>query len=183
MSVDGQNLAMALRRAYKTMHRKADSFFAKHGVTADQYVLLYLLAQESEVTQENLVARASSDPNTVRRMLVLLEGRRFVIRRRHPTDERARSVSLTSKGRKIYERLQRGAEPFRRLLLALFDPKELKLLQELLARIPPVMSVRRIRQCADLSGKSAKHIRKPRGLQSFTNRRLGRRERAASGSS
>ena len=77
---DRHSLAMAVRRAYKTMHRRADSFFAKHGVTADQYVLLLLLAQESEVTQENLVARASSDPNTVRRMLLLLEGQGLVIR-------------------------------------------------------------------------------------------------------
>ena len=45
MHDEAEDLAMALRGAYLTMHRKADSFFVKHGVTADQYVLLHLLAR------------------------------------------------------------------------------------------------------------------------------------------
>src|SRR5204863_6173004 len=109
---EGHDLAMALRGAYKTMHRKADSFFIKYGVTADHYDLLHILDKESAITQETLVARASSDPNTVRRMLLLLEGRGFVTRERHPTDERARSVSLTKKGADIYKRLRLAFEPF-----------------------------------------------------------------------
>ena len=137
---------MALRGAYKTMHRKADSFFVKYGVTADQYVLLHILAHESAITQETLVARASSDPNTVRRMLVLLEGRGFVIRPRHPTDERARSVSLTRKGRNIYKRLRWSFEPFLALLISEFRPEELQVLQELLRRIPPLMTSRDVRR-------------------------------------
>ena len=140
MLEEGQNLVMALRRAYKTMHRRADSFLAKHGVTADQYVLLYLLTQESEVTQENLVTRASSDPNTVRRMLVLLEGRGFLTRPRHPTDERTRCVSITDKGRRIYKRLRQAVEPFRRQLVSGFEPKELEPLITLLHRIPSLVS-------------------------------------------
>src|SRR5262249_25587064 len=55
MHDEAHDLAMALRGAYLTMHRKADSFFIKYGVTADQYVLLHLLARESGVTQQTLV--------------------------------------------------------------------------------------------------------------------------------
>ena len=39
--------------------------------------------------------RISSDPNTVRAMLLLLEQRGLVVRERHPTDGRARTVALT----------------------------------------------------------------------------------------
>src|SRR6185369_2330874 len=98
-------LAMALRNAYLTMHRKADTYFARFGVTADQLVLLQILADEGAATQQQLVKRASSDPNTVRAMLLLLEGRGFVSRKPHPVDGRARSVSLTKKGRRVCERL------------------------------------------------------------------------------
>ncbi len=110
---EAHGLAMALRGSYLTMHRKADSFFVKHGVTADQYVLLHLLASESGVTQQTLVARASSDPNTVRAMLLLLEGRGLVTRKRHPVDGRARSVSITKKGLTLFKRLQKrvSADP------------------------------------------------------------------------
>ena len=75
-------------------------------MTADQFVLLDLLTRESEVTQQTLVVRAYSDPNTVRTMLVLLEGRGLVTRKRHPLDGRARSVSLTARGRKAVERIR-----------------------------------------------------------------------------
>jgi DNA-binding MarR family transcriptional regulator len=140
MHEEAQNLAMALRGAYLTMHRKADTFFVKHGVTADQYVLLHLLVQESGVTQQTLVARASSDPNTVRAMLLLLEGRGLVRRERHPVDGRARSVSITKKGLTLYQRLRRAVEPFLDLLLSAFQPEEVQTLQELLRRIPPALT-------------------------------------------
>jgi DNA-binding MarR family transcriptional regulator len=142
MHEEAQNLAMALRGAYLTMHRKADTFFARHGVTADQYVLLHLLAQESGVKQQTLVARASSDPNTVRAMLLLLEGRGLVRRERHPVDGRARSVSITKKGLAIYQRLRKAVEPFLEQLLSDFRPDEVQTLQELLRRIPPALTAR-----------------------------------------
>jgi DNA-binding MarR family transcriptional regulator len=143
---EAHDLAMALRGAYKTMHRKADSFFIKFGVTADQYVLLHILAQESAVTQETLVVRASSDPNTVRRMLLLLEGRGIVARKRHPTDERARSVSLTRKGSDIYGQLRSAFEPFLELLISDYCPEEMQILQGLLKRIPTIMAARKVRR-------------------------------------
>jgi DNA-binding MarR family transcriptional regulator len=135
-------LAMALRGAYLTMHRRADASFAGYGVTADQFVLLDLLARESEVTQQTLVVRAYSDPNTVRTMLLLLEGRGFVARKRHPADGRARSVSLTRKGRAVHRRLLSACEPFRAELISDYRPEEVQTLLGLLRRIPPVMSRR-----------------------------------------
>ncbi len=37
-AMSGHELAMALRLAYLTMHRRTDAVLAKHGVTADQFV-------------------------------------------------------------------------------------------------------------------------------------------------
>src|SRR5690242_8204901 len=85
---DGHDLALALRAAYLALHRRSDAYFARHGVTADQFVLLAALAGGGARTQRDLARRAASDPNTVRAMLVLLEGRGLVTRGRHPTDGR-----------------------------------------------------------------------------------------------
>jgi len=98
------------------MHRQTDACLATSGCTADQFVLLGLLAREDAVTQQELVLRASSDPNTVRAMLVLLEKRGLVARVGHPTDGRARSVTLTGKGRRLLQdrrgpRAARGENP------------------------------------------------------------------------
>ena len=135
MTASGHNLAMALRAAYWAMHRQTEMSLARGGVTADQFVLLALLAEQDGITQQELVRRASSDANTVRAMLVLLESRGLVARGQHPTDGRARRVTLTRQGRRMYEKLWTDSEPVRRRLRAAFRPEETDTVVEFLARI------------------------------------------------
>ena len=93
-----RELPRLLRAAYFAMHRVSDAHFSRHGVTADQFVLLACLAEDDGITQQELARRASSDPSTIRAMLVLLEGRKLVTRERDPEDNRARIVTLSPKG-------------------------------------------------------------------------------------
>jgi DNA-binding MarR family transcriptional regulator len=123
------------------LHRRCNAHFARHGVTADQFVLMAALEQVAEVTQQDLVRRISSDPNTVRAMLLLLEERGLVARPRHPTDGRARSVALTAKGRRLYGKLRAGSEGLRARLLAAFRPDEATALLALLGRVAEVMAL------------------------------------------
>src|ERR671911_1770542 len=97
---DGGELPRLLRAAYFAMHRVSDAHFSRHGVTADQFVLLACLAEQDAITQQELARRMPSDPSTVRAMLVLLEGRGLVRRDRHPADSRARTAELTAAGRR-----------------------------------------------------------------------------------
>jgi DNA-binding MarR family transcriptional regulator len=136
----GHDIAMALRAAYLTFHRQADAHFARHGVTADQFVLLAALADGDAVTQQDLVRRVSSDPNTVRAMLLLLEDRGLVARLRHPTDGRARSVTLTARGRRAYAKLRAGSEPLRARLVAAFWPREATAFLGFLSRVAAAMA-------------------------------------------
>jgi MarR family transcriptional regulator, lower aerobic nicotinate degradation pathway regulator len=136
----GHDLAMALRSAYLAMHRRSDAAFARFGVTADQFVLLSALAEGGAVTQRELARRASSDPNTVRAMLVLLQGRGLVTRTPHPTDGRAVSVALTAKGRRAYDELWAAGEPVRALLLSELEPVEVETLIGLLGRVAGVIA-------------------------------------------
>src|SRR5688572_18931514 len=133
-------LPLGLRSAYLAMHRQTDACLAKSGCTADQFVLLGLLAREDGCTQQELVRRASSDPNTVRAMLVLLEQRGLIARMGHPDDGRARSVTLTGKGRRVHRRQLADTEPLRKRLRALFSPEEEKALVDLLARVSEALS-------------------------------------------
>lgn len=136
----GHEMAMGLRAAYWAMHRRTEAGLAALGVTADQFVLLSLLAEQDGITQQELVRRASSDANTVRAMLVRLEGRGLVTRRRHPTDGRALSVTLTRKGRQTHERLWRQGESVRAGLLAALGPRDSDTLLEFLNRICEAMA-------------------------------------------
>jgi DNA-binding MarR family transcriptional regulator len=136
----GHQIAMALRAAYLAMHRQAEAHLAPKGVTADQFVLLSALAQGKAVTQQDLVRRLSSDPNTVGAMLVLLENRGILVREPHPTDRRARTVALTPKGRRLFKRLWAQNRAFRAHLVATFNRPEARALISYLGRIADTMS-------------------------------------------
>jgi DNA-binding MarR family transcriptional regulator len=133
--LDRRELPMLLRAAYFGMHRVSDAHFASHGITADQFVILACLADEDTITQKDLARRASSDPSTIRAMLVLLEGRGVVARERNPEDSRERLVTLTAKGRRLFERLFKSSEPIRVQMLAGFSEDETRLLVCCLRRL------------------------------------------------
>lgn len=132
--VTGQDVARALRAAYLALHRETNACVAADGVTADQFVLLSALADADGVTQQDLVRRTSSDPNTVRAMLLLLEGRGLVAREPHPADGRARCVRLTADGRRLFHRLWAKSDPLRTRLRSAFRPSEMTTLVTLLHR-------------------------------------------------
>jgi len=148
----GHDVAMGLRAAYWAMHRRTDACLAKRRVTADQFVLLALLAEQDGISQQELVRRASSDANTVRAMLVLLEDRGLVSRGRHPTDRRARSVTLTREGRQAHARLWKESESLRERLLAAFGPEETDTCVDFLARISEAMT-------PSVAGKAARSLK------------------------
>lgn len=135
----GHDIAMALRAAYLSMHRQTNSHIAPFGMTADQFVLLALLTEEDGITQQQLAHRASSDPNTIRAMLVLLENRGLVARRRHPTDGRAFRVTLTRKGRNTYAKLSAAIRPLQNKLSSPFNVKEIKMIIKSLGKVSKAM--------------------------------------------
>src|SRR4051794_1659917 len=143
---EGRELPRLLRAAYFGMHRVSDAHFSRHGVTADQFVLLACLAEQDAITQQELARRASSDASTVRAMLVLLEGRGLVSRERQPDDRRARVVTLTAKGRRLFERLMKTSEPVRVQMLSGFSDEEARSLVGGLRRLIDNLAAARARR-------------------------------------
>jgi DNA-binding MarR family transcriptional regulator len=83
-------------------------------------------------------------------MLLRLEDRGLVAREQHPTDGRARCVTLTRKGKRTYERLWAQGEPLRQRMLAAFEPEEAEVLVELLTRIPAAVEMKGRRPAASV---------------------------------
>lgn len=131
----GREIPLALRAAYLALHRQSEAAFSRYGVSADQFVLLAALAQGEALNQRELARRVSSDPSTVRAMLVLLARRGLVEREAHPTDARARTVALTSKGRRMFRQLWTAGEPVRAQMLGALRPDEVDVLVRLLIRV------------------------------------------------
>ncbi len=136
---EGHEIAMALRTAYLTMHRHANLAFEPGEITADQFVVLHALAEFDSSTQQELALRTSCDANTLRAMLLLLEKRELVIRSPHPTDRRARRVSLTDLGKLKVGTALSSSERFRTRLKNVLPPSEAETLVALLIRITDTM--------------------------------------------
>lgn len=136
-------LGMRLRGAYLSFHRMANAHFEQFGVTADQFVVLALLAEEEGITQREVVERAISDPNTIGEMLTRLEKKKLVRRERHPHDGRARCVRLTPRGRKLKQQLWDSWEGHVAAVDQSFRLRELEVIKELLGRIPDAVATSR----------------------------------------
>jgi DNA-binding MarR family transcriptional regulator len=136
----GRDVAIALRAAYLALHRRSEATFAQHGVTADQFVLLANLDRGKVLTQRELARRMTSDPSTVRAMLVLLEQGGLVERDAHPTDGRARTVALTAAGKRAFGKLWAAGEPIRAGILGALRPGEAETLVGLLSRVAEALA-------------------------------------------
>ncbi len=135
----GHELAMRLRAAYSHLRRSSNWVLSSFGMTSDQYVLLTVLAQEGEATQQGLVRRCYSDTATVGTMVSLLEAKGLLTRTPHPRDGRARSVKLTRTGHALAEKMRRGSSDLRVNLVGLFEEQELRTLIEFLERLAGAM--------------------------------------------
>ena len=138
--IDDGEIPLALRSAYLAMHRRSDAAFARHGVTADQFVLLATLSRGHALTQRELARRMSSDPSTVRAMLVLLERAGLVQRETHEADARARTVALTASGRRKFRQLWKAGDGIRKEMSGELSMAEAELLVELLGRLTNVLN-------------------------------------------
>ena len=137
---NGNNIALALHAAYLALHRRSDAQFLLHGITADQFVLLATLARGHALTQRELARRMSSDPSTVRAMLVLLERSGLVKRDSHPVDGRARTVALTANGKRTFRQLWAAGEPIREEMLDAIQPGDAETLVRLLTQVAEALN-------------------------------------------
>lgn len=135
LHVDGHKIAMALRAAYLTMHRKADASLHAMGITANQFVVLSALQQDDGISQRTLVERVTSDPNTIRPLLSALEEKGLVVRLPNATDRRVWDIKLTRKGRSTLKKASEKTEQFRTSLLSPLTISDYTKLLDMLQRI------------------------------------------------
>ena len=129
------NIPLVLRRAYLAMHRLTESCLKDLGITADQLVVLVALMEGDGITQQELARRASSDPNTIRAMLLQLEKRGMIRRINHPMDKRSHQVHLTAKGKAFWKKTPKATAPVRKQILSVLQPADAAALSEYLTRL------------------------------------------------
>ena len=75
------------------------------GVTLPMWRVMAALWEDSDQRLGDIAQKTSIDISTLSRLLVSLQRKQYVVRRRSGSDGRALSVSLTEKGRSLTERI------------------------------------------------------------------------------
>lgn len=105
------------------------------GVTLPMWRVMVALWESGDQRLGNLAERTSIDFSTLSRLLLNLQRRQFVVRRRSGVDGRALSVSLTEKGRAMTERIIPIARHYEEVATEGLDETDLKRLRKMLVRL------------------------------------------------
>ena len=96
-----------LRQAWHEFRAAMDSALRPHGVTAPQYAVLSVLAQDPGLSGADLARACGTTAQAMNGVLATLEREGLVERRPHPTHGRILQVHLTTEGRRRLD----GAHP------------------------------------------------------------------------
>jgi DNA-binding MarR family transcriptional regulator len=69
--------------------------------SAEGNILFHLLSQEKVVVQDEIVEQLDISKPAVSRALAALEAKGYIVRKKHPTDKRAKQVILTGQAQEI----------------------------------------------------------------------------------
>lgn len=124
-----------LRATFMAIHRRLKAAVSRHGITPDQYVVLWVLNAYGALTQREIHQRIYSDGNTIGQVLRRMERRGWITRRPDERDGRAIRVGITREGERMRRRIFAIARAFHRRALTGFGPRDRAAIVDYLVRI------------------------------------------------
>lgn len=120
-----RRLPPLLRRCWYGLNQAFRKRLATLGLTPNQFTLLrWLEEEEVGVRQATICARMASDPNTIAALVERMCADGLVKRKIDPTDRRARLITPTAKGRRIYAKARPIAVDLQEEVLQAIPPGE-----------------------------------------------------------
>ena len=128
-------IGFLLARAHLVAREKADHALAEVGLSMKGFAALATLVSDGAISQQRLSQRIRMDPATMVDVIDSLEQAGHIVRRRNPKDRREYALQTTARGRALLARAQRAIVGAERDTVRGLDPKEERVLLELLGRI------------------------------------------------
>ncbi len=107
----------------------------KLGITVEQWVILKIVSEHSNLSQKELANKSYRDPASITRTLDLLEKKGLIQREAIPENRRAYHISLTKKGTQFVKENIAMVNKHRELSTNGMTENELKTLSKLLEKI------------------------------------------------
>ena len=109
--------------------------FQSHGLTSEQWSVLYSLCEEEGISQRTLSARTEKDPTNVTRILDQLERKGFVRREPNREDRRSFLLTATEQGRKLAAELAPIERQIVGSLIEGIEPEQLEAFRTVMAQV------------------------------------------------
>lgn len=127
-----RSLPMALLRAREAVMRTFVPSLKEHDLSPQQWRVIRVLVESPELTVSELAAQCYLLVPSLSRILQNLEQRGIVRRAAVPGDQRRAAISLTAKGRKLFDQIAPMSEQRYAFITERFGYGKLELLYELL---------------------------------------------------
>lgn len=105
------------------------------GITRIQWIALYYLGLDSNISQKDLALKMSVKDSSIARLLDRMERDNLVRREKSIEDRRITNVFLTDKGKDMREELLPEGEKFSNLLLNGISEEELQIFDDVLCKM------------------------------------------------
>ncbi len=124
-----------IRLAYGVVYRHFMETFAHLDLTQKQVAVMWLVSDHPGIGQSDLARRLQMDRATVMAIVNRLQARDYLARSAHGGDARRRALMLTPTGERALVQARAAVLEHERWLTSRFNPREVKQLISLLARI------------------------------------------------
>ncbi|MCY1077537.1 MarR family winged helix-turn-helix transcriptional regulator [Archangium lansingense] len=125
-------LSLASNAVSQVIARAYEEHF---GLKMHEWRVVTVLAQNGELTQQEIVGRTKMDKVTVSRAAQVLERRKFLRRVTNADDGRSLRLSLTAEGQKLYARVVPAALELEAEVLKGLSEREITELKDVLRRL------------------------------------------------
>lgn len=130
------NVILRIFQTAQVLDKAAQRIFSPHGLTAAQFNVLNLLAdQEAGLRASDLAASLIVDPSNITGLLKRMSRDGLVTDLENTVDRRQRIVALTPKGKKLWAKASRDYEACLKSLDGLLSEKEKASTEAVLIRL------------------------------------------------
>lgn len=130
-----ESVGHLMHRITLQMRRRIERRMAGHGLTAAQWVPLWMLATGQADNAQAIACASQNDAGAVTRMLDRLEDKGLVARTRSAADRRVVQLELTDAGREVVREIPFVLAEVNNQALAGFSADEFELLKSMLKRL------------------------------------------------
>lgn len=124
-----------LRSAWYALNQSFRRRIAHLGLTPDQYTVLRNLSEQPGLTQRELCARMTSDPNTIAALTARMAGEGWIQRNPCATDRRANRLTLLPAGQRKLAAALPIATALKQEVTETLAPQELEVLTASLSKL------------------------------------------------